>query len=73
MEPQDRILVFLAEFDFQVEQIRGIYETLRKKVPLVDKQPVSQDSVESAGYWLHICIVPMKICLKWLPVSGKTA
>ena len=53
MEPQDRILVFLAEFDFQVEQIRGIYETLRKKVPLVDKQPVSQESVESAGYWLH--------------------
>jgi HepT-like protein len=53
MEPQERILVFLAEFDYQVEQIRGIYMTLQRKVPLLEKQPVAQESVESAGYWLH--------------------
>ena len=53
MEPQDRILVFLAEFDFQVEQIRGIYKTLQKKVQLIEKLPVAQETVESAGYWLH--------------------
>jgi hypothetical protein len=53
MEPQDRILVFLAEFDFQVEQIRGIYQKLKKKVPRSEKQPMAQESVESAGYWLH--------------------
>jgi len=27
--------------------------TLHKKVPLLEKQPAAQESVESAGYWLH--------------------
>jgi uncharacterized protein YutE (UPF0331/DUF86 family) len=53
MESRDRILVFLAEFDFQVKQIRDIYKTLQKKLPLIEKQQVAQESVESAGYWLH--------------------
>lgn len=53
MEPQDRVLVFLAEFDFQVKQIRDIYMTLQRKVPLFEKKTVAQESVESAGYWLH--------------------
>jgi len=53
MEPQDRILVFLAEFDYQVEQIRDIYLTLQRKLPLIEKQSAAQESVESAGYWLH--------------------
>lgn len=53
MESQNRILVFLAEFDFQIEQIRSIYKILEKKVSLIQKQPVPQESVESAGYWLH--------------------
>ncbi len=53
MEPQDRILVFLAEFDFQVKQIKDIYKTLQKKLPLIEKQSVAQESIESAGYWLH--------------------
>ena len=53
MEPQDRILVFLAEFDFQVEQIKGIYDKLQKKALQTEKQPLAQESVESAGYWLH--------------------
>jgi hypothetical protein len=53
MEPQDRILVFLAEFDYQVEQIKEIYITLQRKVPSLERQPVTQELVESAGYWLH--------------------
>ena len=53
MEPQDRILVFLAEFDYQVGQIKEIYITLQRKVPFLERQPVTQESVESAGYWLH--------------------
>ena len=53
MESQDRVLVFLAEFDFQVKQIREIYTKLQKKLPLIEKQLVAQESVESAGYWLH--------------------
>ncbi len=53
MEPQDRILVFLAEFDFQVEQIKAIYHKLQKKVAQNEKQPLAQESAESAGYWLH--------------------
>lgn len=53
MEPQDRILVFLAAFDYQVDQIKAIYTTLHKKVSLLDKQKVAEESVESAGYWLH--------------------
>lgn len=53
MEPQDRILVFLAEFDYQVEQIKDIYKSLQKKLLLIQKQPVAQESIESAGYWLH--------------------
>jgi uncharacterized protein YutE (UPF0331/DUF86 family) len=53
MESQNRILVFLAEFDFQIEQIRNIYKILEKKASLIQKQPAAQESVESAGYWLH--------------------
>ena len=53
MEPQDRILVFLAEFDYQVELIRDIYKTLQRKVPPFENKTVAQESVESAGYWLH--------------------
>jgi len=43
MESQNRILVFLAEFDFQIEQIRSIYKILEKKVSLIQKQPVPQE------------------------------
>ena len=53
MESKERVLVFLAEFDFQVEQIRRVYTTLKAKIPLVERQPVAQEAVESAGYWLH--------------------
>ncbi len=53
MEPQKQIVIFLAEFDHQVEQIEGIYDALKKKVTPLKKQPVSEETVESAGYWMH--------------------
>ena len=53
MEPQKQIVIFLAEFDHQVEQIESIYDALKKKVTPLKKQPVSTETVESAGYWMH--------------------
>jgi hypothetical protein len=53
MEPQKQIVVFLAEFDFQVKQIVSIFESLEKKALAFEKQPVTTESMESAGYWMH--------------------
>ncbi len=53
MEPQDKILVFLAEFDYQVRQINGMYTKLEAKISIIEKQTVAVETVESAGYWMH--------------------
>ena len=53
MEPQKQIVIFLAEFDFQVRQIDSIYGSLAKKVVAIEKQRVTVETVESAGYWMH--------------------
>lgn len=53
MDPQNQLIVFLAEFDFQVDQISKIYTQLISKMPLIEKNPVSVETVESTGYWLH--------------------
>jgi len=53
MDPQHQLTVFLAEFDFQVDQISKIYNQLKSKMPLIQKSPVSVETVESTGYWLH--------------------
>jgi hypothetical protein len=53
MDPKKGINVFLAEFDFQVDQISSIYKQLDTKLSSIDKKPVSKEMVESAGYWLH--------------------
>ena len=53
MEPQKQIVVFLAEFDYQVQQIDSIYDSLKKKALTIEKQRVTIDSIESAGYWMH--------------------
>ena len=53
MEPQKQIIIFLAEFDFQVRQIDSIYGSLAKKVVAIEKQRVTVETVESAGYWMH--------------------
>ena len=53
MEAQDRIVVFLAEFDYQVKQINTTYTRLATKVSAIEKQTVTVEAVESAGYWMH--------------------
>ena len=53
MEPQDRIVVFLAEYDYQVQQINTTYTRLETKVSTIEKQTVTVEAVESAGYWMH--------------------
>jgi uncharacterized protein YutE (UPF0331/DUF86 family) len=53
MDPQNQLTVFLAEFDFQVDQILKIYKQLKSKLPSIEKSPVSLETVESTGYWLH--------------------
>jgi hypothetical protein len=53
MESQKQVIVFLAEFDYQVELIKDIYKTLKKKRSALEKQPTAAETVESAGYWMH--------------------
>lgn len=53
MDPQNQVAVFFAEFDYQVDQIAKIYSRLKSKMQPIEKKPVSADTVESAGYWLH--------------------
>ena len=53
MEPQKQIVIFLAEFDFQVKLIDSIYGSLKKKAVTIEKQRVTSEAVESAGYWIH--------------------
>ena len=53
MEPQKHIVIFLAEFDFQVRQIDSIYGSLENKVVSIEKKRVAAEAVESAGYWMH--------------------
>ena len=53
MEPQKQIVIFLAEFDFQVKQIDSIYGSLENKVVSIEKKRVAAEAVESTGYWMH--------------------
>jgi hypothetical protein len=53
METQKQIIIFLSEFDYQVEQIENIYGKLDKKVQAFKKKSVTSEAVESTGYWLH--------------------
>ncbi|MBI9084257.1 MAG: hypothetical protein JEZ11_11710 [Desulfobacterales bacterium] len=53
MESEEKIRVFLSDFDFQVNQVGGIFKTLERRESAFGKQPVSSEMVESTGYWLH--------------------
>lgn len=46
-------MVFLAEFDHQVEEVARVYSILEGKLPLWTGKTVGAEYVESAGYWLH--------------------
>jgi len=53
MDTQKEITVFLAEFDYQIEQIINVYSILEKKKIVFRKKDVAREMVESTGYWLH--------------------
>jgi len=53
MDTQKEITVFLAEFDYQIEQIINVYSILEKKKIVFRKKAVAREMVESTGYWLH--------------------
>ncbi len=53
MDTQKEITVFLAEFDFQIEQILKVYSIIEEKKVVFDKEPVASEMFESTGYWLH--------------------
>ena len=53
MQTQDSIIVFLAAFDYQLQQIERMYIRLEPKVSAIEKQTVAAEVVESAGYWMH--------------------
>jgi len=53
MDIQKEITVFLAEFDYQIEQIQKVYSILEEKKVVFEKKAVIKEIVESTGYWLH--------------------
>ncbi|MGO8881870.1 MAG: hypothetical protein ACLPVO_01525 [Desulfomonilaceae bacterium] len=53
MADENRIAVFLGEFDYQVKEIDQIYEVLQSRTSEVPKRPMPDEVIESIGYWLH--------------------
>lgn len=53
MVDENKIAVFLGEFDYQVKEINRIYEIIQTRTPSVQKNPMPDEVVESIGYWLH--------------------
>ena len=53
MQTKQQIVVFLSEFDHQIQQIENIYKDLKKKLGIVSKELPSKEVVESIGYWMH--------------------
>lgn len=53
MDTQKEITVYLAEFDYQIEQILKVYSILEEKKVVFAQEPVAREMVESTGYWLH--------------------
>lgn len=50
---KERLLIFIAEFTQQFEQIVAIYSTLERKTSKLPAERVNAELVESIGYWLH--------------------
>ena len=53
MESREEIIIFLSEFDYQLQIIDQLYETIGKRKEIIDQEGPSPELVESAGYWLH--------------------
>ncbi len=52
MEDQ-KLILFLADYDHQINRIKEIYLKLEKKSAILSKSKVNSDTIESTGYWLH--------------------
>ncbi len=52
MGAQETLVLFLSDFDQQVDEIRKMYSLLEEKATKAHA-PVSSELVESIGYWLH--------------------
>ena len=50
---KEQVVIFLAEFMQQFEQIISIYSTLERKTSKLTADHISAELVESTGYWLH--------------------
>ena len=48
-----KIALFLADFDHQVSRIEKIYGLLDNRSNVLARKNISQEVVESSGYWLH--------------------
>ncbi len=53
MESREEIVIFLSEFDYQLQMIDQLYETIIKRKGMIDQEGASAELVESTGYWLH--------------------
>jgi hypothetical protein len=52
MGAQETLVLFLSDFDQQVDEIRKVYSLLEEKAAKAH-DPVPSELVESIGYWLH--------------------
>ena len=53
MDTEKDIAVFLSEFEFQVDLIKTIYQRLRDKRVVFEKETPSREMIDSTGYWMH--------------------
>jgi len=53
MELKKKLTLFLAEFEYQVNEISDIYAKIEKRLDFLERKEVSMEMVESTGYWLH--------------------
>ncbi len=48
MESRGEIVIFLSEFDYQVQLLEQLYENIRKRKELLDQGGAGPELVESA-------------------------
>jgi hypothetical protein len=50
---KERVVIFLADFDDQINIIRAGYDRLKKRASGLSQREITPEIVESTGYWLH--------------------
>lgn len=53
MNIKKKLAFFLAEYKLQMDQIKSIYARLGRKLAAFESEDISEEMVESTGYWLH--------------------